>query len=54
MVVQLQDLAYSGAEGNNVNVCLNAGPAGRAFTVTLSAVPDTASAGQLRVIALSR
>ena len=44
VIVQLQDVAYSGAEGGSVNVCVIADPADRAFTVTLSTSQDTASA----------
>ena len=45
VIVQLQDVAYSGAEGGSVNVCVIADPADRAFTVTLSTTSqDTASA----------
>ena len=50
MLVQLQDLAYSGAEESSVNICVDVGPADRAFTVTLSTIPDTASAGQLNLV----
>ena len=47
MTVQLQDVAYSGAEGGNVNVCVDASATDRAFVVTLSTSQDTASAGML-------
>ncbi len=44
-MVSLQNLSYSGTEGSSVNVCVIAGPADRAFAVTLSTIQDTASAG---------
>lgn len=45
-MVQLQAVAYSGAEGSFVNPCVDAGPADRPFTITLSTSPNTAFAGQ--------
>ena len=45
MDVQLQDVAYSGAEGTVVSVCIEAGATNRPFNVTLSTSSSTASAG---------
>jgi hypothetical protein len=45
VMVSFQDLSYSGAEGSSVNVCAIAGPADKAFGITLSTIQDTASAG---------
>ena len=44
--VQIRDIAYSGAEGSFVSVCIDAGPTERPFSVTLSTSPDSALAGQ--------
>lgn len=43
--VQIQDTAYSGAEGSVVRVCVDGGPADRPFNVTLATLPQTAIAG---------
>lgn len=45
VTVQLQDVAYSGAEGSVVSVCVDGGPADRTFNVTLATSPDMAVAG---------
>ena len=44
--VQLRDRSFSGAEGTNVTVCVDAGPANRSFVVSLSTSPITALAGK--------
>lgn len=45
VTVQLQDVAYSSAEGSIVTVCVDGGPADRPFNVTLATSPGTAVAG---------